>query len=388
MSIELANAHCRLPGRSDALARRLAGTALAHLDDASVSALSADHERLLEDPATEEGDVLLLLTRQFSLSLPIPDYYRYTTLHVVEWFLSQHDDAFGASLLAIHATLTELSRLERKEAGRHTTVPEHLVERLRRLHPLIDQVTEMYIAPYSPLRGVNLVEGVDGDEQLARGLTILKRCTGFRRSDKHDEHVFLRMVIACELVFYMIRWTARQAIRAIGEDRAEFLFRMGQLTACSELLSAIFHVLRTLSPELFLSFREETGNASAVQSMNYHLMELVVYGYDGRKEEIFTKLDHLRPIRSDELRAFRSLRDVVTESGDQELVDAFRAVDRALLTWRGRHYGFGRAYLPDMQGSGGTEGAAYLKRFVNKDGLPSGARLRDTEDLLSRFAFC
>lgn len=388
MSIELARANSLLPGRSEALARRLAGTALAHLDDPAVSALSLDYERLLDGPATEESDVLLLLTRQFSRSLPIPDYYRYTTLHVVDWFLSQHDDAFGASLLAIHTTLTELSRLERKEAGRHVTVPEHIVERLRRLNPLIDQVTEMYIAPYSPLRGVNLVDNIDGDDQLVRRLAILKRCTGFRRSDKHDEHVFLRMVIASELVFFMVRWTARQAIRAIGEDRAEFLFRMGQLTACSELLSSIFHVLRTLSPELFLSFREETRNASAVQSMNYHLMELVVYGYDGRKEEIFTRLDHLRPIRSDELRAFRSLRDVVAASEDRELIDAFRAVDRALLTWRGRRHGFGRAYLPEMEGSGGTEGAAYRRPFVNKDGLPSGTRPRDAEEILSRFAFC
>ncbi|MFG1681422.1 tryptophan 2,3-dioxygenase family protein [Nonomuraea sp. NPDC049269] len=376
------------PEHSTALADRLATTALAELSQEELADLSRRYDEALAGPDTEENDTIRLLTRPFSRRLAIPEYYRYTGLHVFGQFLSGQDDAFGGCLLAMHATLTELADLERREACRHAVVPEHLAERLLGLHRVIDQVGAMSVAPYSALRGADLVRAAHEDERLERQLLLLRRCCGFRRSDKHDEHIFIRSVQACELTFFMIRGLARQAIAVVGLDRAEFMFRMGQLIACSELLKEIFHVLKTLSPELFLGFRDATGDASAVQSLNYHLMELVVYGYDERKAETYAGFAHLDLINDPRLREFRSLKDVVAAGADAEVVSAYTEVERCLLMWRGRHYGFGRTYLPNMKGSGGTEGAGYLKRFIDKSGLCSGTRLDDPEDLLSRFAFC
>lgn len=386
--MNLETIHIALPGGCDDLAGRLAATALAGLGQAEVAELSRRYDEALAGPRTEENEITLLLTRPFSTRLDIPEYYRYTGLHVFGWFLADQDEVFGACLLATHATLDELSKIEQLEARRHEVVPDLTAERLRCLDHAIGLVVGMAVAPRDPLRGADLVERALGDERLRRRLLVLTRCCGFRRSDKYDEHIFIRSVQACELVFYMIRWTARQAVAAAGTDRDEALFRMGQANACADLLTAIFRALRTLTPELFLGFRDETGDASAVQSLNYHLMELVVYGYDERKAETYRRFAHLGQVDDQRLRRFRSLQDTALASGDAELVATFAGLEQRLLAWRGKHYGFGRTYLPNMKGSGGTEGAGYLKRFVHKTGFSSGPLVEDPERLLSSFAFC
>lgn len=372
----------RLPGHSEALAGRLAATALADLSHGELAELSRWYDDARAGQRDEE--TILLLTRPFSQRLDIPEYYRYTGLHVFGWFLSSQDDVFESCLLALHATLAELYTVELREVDRYP----HIAERLRRLDAVLDQVGELPVEPDSTLRGRDVVCQAAEDAGLARQLMVLTRCSGFRRSDKHDEHIFIRSVLACELTFFMIRWVARQAIAVIDLDRSEFFFRMTQLLACVDALTGIFHALKTLTPELFLGFRDATGDASAVQSLNYHLMELVVYGYDDRKAEVFTKFAHLDRISDPRLREFRSLADVALTSADPAVREAVTQLERRLLVWRGRHYGFGRTYLPNMKGSGGTEGAGYLKRFTHKAGLRSGAMIEDPEHLLSHFAYC
>ena len=377
-----------LPGQTAALADMLAATALSELTPDQTESLSRRYDEALAAEPSEENEVVLLLTRPFSQRLAIPEYYRYTGLHVVDWFLTRQDDVYGGCLLAVHAVLADLARVETAEAARHAVVPEHTAERLRRLHLLIEQVGEMAAGPGSTLRAKDLRELAGADPRLARQLFVLTRCSGFRRSDKHDEHIFLRAVHACELYFYMIRLVAHEAMSVLEIDRGEFLFRMNQLAACVDLLNATFHVLHTLSAERFLSFRDATGDASAVQSLNFHLMELVLYGHDRRKAETYAGIPHLDQVNDLRLRQLRSLYDLVGRSDDPEVAATFAVVERNMLGWRGRHYGLGRTYLSGMKGSGGTEGAAYLKRFVHKTGLPSGRLVADPDQLVTRFAFC
>ncbi|MFC5286657.1 tryptophan 2,3-dioxygenase family protein [Actinokineospora guangxiensis] len=374
-----------LPPRVAAMARRLAATPLADLDPRTLAELDTVHERARTGPDTEENRLLRLLTRQFSTRTAIPDYYRYTGMHVYDWFLSRREDVFGGCVLALHGALLELARVERT-AARRPSAPEHVLERLRRLGPLTDQVLDLPLAPDGLARARDLAESGVDDARLGHDLLVLAACTGHRRSDKHDEHVFLSAVYVCEIVFFLIRWSARQAVDSTV-DRRVCRFHLDRATACAELLSATFHVLKTLSPAMFLSFRDATGDASAVQSLNYHLMEQVLYGYDDRKAPIYQRLAHLRPLAEAPLRDFASLRSVITATGDDVLTEAYGRLDRTLLTWRGRHYGFGRTYLPDMEGSGGTEGASYLKMHIHKDGLGSGDRVIDPASALSRFAF-
>ncbi|MGH3867478.1 MAG: tryptophan 2,3-dioxygenase family protein [Pseudonocardiaceae bacterium] len=167
---------------------------------------------------------------------------------------------------------------------------------------------------------------------------MLVQCTGFPQSDDHNERVFLHSVHACELVFYLVRWIACRTTLAINAREPDAAFWLDQVATCTALLTGIFHVLKTLSPQQFMNFRDATGAASAVQSMNFHLMEIAVYGYDPRKAEVFDKFRHLQELNNPPFRHHRSLREAVLAASDPRLTAAFATVERILLTWRGKHY--------------------------------------------------
>ncbi|MFF9013826.1 tryptophan 2,3-dioxygenase family protein [Streptomyces sp. NPDC014870] len=377
-----------LPAACAELADRLHATALAELPEDEVRGLSERYDAAVAGADTDENEILRLLTRPFSLRLDTPEYYRYTGMHVTGWYLARREDPYEASLLLVHALVTDLIALEEREAGLHETTVEEGAERVSRLRAVLDHLGGSPLGPDRTMASAESVRLAGHDDTLVRDLLVVNRCSGFRRSDKHDEHMFMRSVQACEVAFFLVRWTARRATEAVGRAPAEYALRIRQFASAAELLNVVFHALRTLTPELFMGFRDATGSASAVQSLNYHLMELVVYGYDERKSETYGRFAHLAPVNSLRLRRFTSLRDAAAGSADADVREAFAASEAPLHVWRGRHYGFGRRYLPEMTGSGGTEGAGYLKRFVGKAGLPSGDSIDDTEQLLTRFAFC
>ncbi|MGC4746987.1 hypothetical protein ACLQ28_15185 [Micromonospora sp. DT201] len=337
-------------------------------------------------PPAVENALLRLLTRSFSTE-SIPEYYRYTDLHVFGWFLSfhRHDPMTGA-VLALYTSLTWLLAEEERVAG-HESAPEYVPERLDRLRALVARVLELPMNPSETVDAAHVIERSRNDSRLAWRMSLLGECTGFPQSADHHENLFLRAVHACEVVFFAVRWLACRAIAGVAGDRDGGMRRMRHLTVYAGLFNEIFHVLRTLSPEMFMVFREATGAASAVQSLNYHLMELVLYGYDARKAEVFERFPHLAYLRSSDVRVQQSLRSAVLGSGDEGLREMLEAVDGPMLAWRGRHYGFGRRYLADIAGSGGTEGAAYLKRFVRKELPLPAAPADDPSGALLEFAY-
>jgi tryptophan 2,3-dioxygenase len=367
-----------LSGRCENIARIQRSRGRIALTDAERDDLASLYDESVVNQFSEDVEIVRLLTRSFSRSESIPEYYRYTSLHVYDWFLAHYrDDPVCASIIAMRATLVDLVAHERTEADRHDTAPGYIEDRLARLERLLDQIDTMVLNPAGTVRGRDLADRVERDAALRWQLFILIQCTGFPQSNDYNEHVFLRSVHACELVFYLVRWIACRTTLAVNARESDAAFWLDQLAACAALLNGIFHVLKTLSPQQFMSFREATGAASAVQSMNFHLMEIAVYGYDPRKAEIFDKFSHLRELNHPPFCHHWSLREAVLGASDQKLTAAFAAVERILLTWRGRHYGFGRLYLPnDIKGSGGTEGAGYLKRFVDKNDFPPGEQGR------------
>lgn len=362
-----------LSDRCENIARMQRSRGRIALTDAERDDLASLYDESVANQFSEDVEIVRLLTRSFSRSESIPEYYRYTSLHVYDWFLAHYrDDPVCASVIAMRATLVNLVARERTETNRHDTAPGHIEERLARLGRLLDQIDTMVLNPAGTVRGRDLADRAERDAALRWQLFLLVQCTGFPQSNDHNEHVFLRSVHACELVFYLVRWIACRTTLAVNARESDAAFWLAQLATCAALLNGIFHVLKTLSPQQFMSFREATGAASAVQSVNFHLMEIAVYGYDPRKAEVFDRFSHLQELNDPPFRHHRSLREAVLGASDPKLIAAFAKAERILLTWRGRHYGFGRLYLSnDIKGSGGTEGAGYLKRFVDKnDFLP------------------
>jgi tryptophan 2,3-dioxygenase len=383
--METAPASLQLPGRCDEIAelQERAGRIELTADDREMLVKLYDEART-EDSATSE--VMRLLTRPFSRE-PIPEYYRYSKLHVYDWFLELHPaEPLVGAVLALDATLADLAEVERSAAPRLTEA-DHPQERARRLDLLREQIGLLPVEIGGGTTAAEVIERARNDDLARWQAYVLTRCSGFLASGDHHEHLFLRAVQSCELAFYLIRFLTVRARRSIDRADGEAPGLMALLARYAELPNHVFHLLQTLTPDLFLRFRDATGEASAVQSLNYHLMELVLYGHDARKVEAYLRFEHLRELTVPPPSSARPLCDAVAEAADPELVEALGAVERALLTWRGRHYGFGRRYLPGVKGSGGTEGAGYLKRFVHKDGLvPEPSAPAPGRDLLG-FAF-
>lgn len=379
-----------LPGECEDIVRLQKRAGRAALLESECEALSLLYDRVSVEGPSEEEEILALLTRPFSRRLAIPEYYQYTSLHVYGWFLSHYRrDPLRGSLVALHTTLVDLLSVEEQGARLGEATPAYIHERIRGLRGLLGQLDEIPVDRNGPLFVADVLKGSKKDAQEQWRAFVLARCTGFPKSQVHDEYIFLRSVHACEIVFFQVRWLALRISEMIAVDRKEAVFLLGQLTSFAELLNKIFDVLKTMSPERFMSFRAQTGNASAVQSLNHHAMEIAVFGFDPGRASVFDGFEHLKRLNEPLFREHASLRSVVEATADGALAEGFAKLDRCLLRWRGGHYGFARKYLPvDIKGSGGTEGAPYLKRFIKKDDCQSGGQRPGTDSELARFFFC
>lgn len=371
--------------REIAQLQRMRGRAC--LEPAEADALAALHDSLL--PGTGSADeATLLLTRSVSRDLEIPEYYRYTCLHVYGWFLDFFpDDPVAGALLALHTTLTDLLELERAAwvAG---TEPECGGERIKRLDHATVTVRATVVNHLLQVRIGDLVDRAAADPELARRTALLAECTRFPRSDRHEENVFLRSVQCCETLFFLIRRLSVETAANRDEFPARAAARLETAVVCAGLLNDVFSILRTMTPEGFMTFRDFTGAASAVQSLNYHTMEISLYGYDPRKTEVFKNVDHLEALNDEGVRAHRPLSAALASTADQRLKKGWAELDRSMAKWRGGHYRFARTYLPsDTPASGGTDGAAYVKRFVKKDACVAGADPFGGLPLLSGFLY-
>ncbi len=357
----------------------------AGLESAELAALGELFESVADEPG-EESEVLRLLTRPFSRALAVPEYYQYTCSHVYHWFLDQTpDDPVGAALLALHTTLTDLLYVERA-AWPEEVRPQHTTERIKRLQELVARVRNMPVDTVGAVTVGDLVDRAALDPALGRKVALLAECTRFPRSDQHEEHVFLRVVQSSESVFFLVRRVATEVASACRADPAEAARLLALAGDCADVLNSLFHVLLTLSPQGFMTFREQTGQASAVQSLNYNAMDISVYGFDPRKAQTYDSVPHLRVLNSPAVRDHKPLSAVVADSGDGELMAGWQRLDRTLSKWRGAHYRFARTYLPvGTQASGGTDGAAFVKRFVKKDACVAGEDAVGARELLSGF---
>src|SRR5258708_13505784 len=106
-----------------------------------------------------------------------------------------------------------------------------------------------------------------------------------------------------------------------------------------------------MPPEHFIDFREVTGQASAVQSFNYQRLDIVLFGMNSEKVEVYRRVPHLKSLLQYSSPQFASLRSMLNGlSADnpeaQQLIEQARVLDRHLLSWRGLHLTFPPPHLP------------------------------------------
>src|SRR5690606_30849541 len=99
--------------------------------------------------------------------------------------------------------------------------------------------------------------------------------TALPQTKEHDEYLFLRTIHISEVCFWGILTSILSSMESIKNkdfDSAKSHLQTG--VAFADILVPLFQAFKTMSPEHFTNFRDATGNASAIQSRTYQLVQI------------------------------------------------------------------------------------------------------------------
>jgi len=212
------------------------------------------------------------------------------------------------------------------------------------------------------LLSARALRAATGEEHRMLAVTMLTVAT------LHDEHLFVRVLQCYEATFSLVTVQLRAAIAAAGAGDAQRAARAlrGAEKAMREA-RPLFSLVATMQPQAFLTFREYTDGASAIQSRSYKTMEslcrrpdaerLAGPGYDAAPE-----------VRERILAGQTTVQDALAGLPEPaaEVREAMAAFERSVLAWRTTHFNLAVRTLGSKRGTGYTAGVPYL------------ARLRDT----------
>lgn len=313
-----------------------------------------------------------------------PNYYQYTDVHVLDWYLAANiatvGDLRARAVLGIYYTMRDLVTFESNSL---VNVEKNNPFRLSAdfIHKRIDEISSVFpaceeLATHIDCNickwDIDLIHHPSIANYVAEPhrLGALVHFSCFPLTQSHDEIVFIRTLHASELCFYGIRVSLIAAIEAMkGGGRPTALRELQCAGAFARILHLTLMVLRTMPPEHFADFRDYTGKASALQSKAYHELDIYLHGVTVTKQEHFAKIPYLNTLLRYAHPRFVSLKDAIARVKQDEwsdVIEAARALDKQLLTWRGLHLGFARRYIPKgAPGTGGTSGADYLARHLH-----------------------
>jgi tryptophan 2,3-dioxygenase len=185
----------------------------------------------------------------------------------------------------------------------------------------------------------------------------------------HDEYMFLRALQSYETTFGLIGVQLGMAVAALergdGEGAAAML---GEAEAILAESSAFWSLTGTMRTESFLTFREFTDGASAIQSRSYKRVEGLCRRPDAERLDspAFTSVPEVREqVLAGEADVAETLA-AVRESGALEpgataaLTAAMERFEAAMFKWRKTHHRLAVRMLGDRRGTGYTEGVPYL----------------------------
>ncbi len=239
-------------------------------------------------------------------------------------------------------------------------------------------------------------------------------------SDAHDELLFIIQHQTSELWMKLAIHELDAARRMIAQSRAREAFKMlARIARIFEQLNNAWDVLRTMTPSDYTTFRDSLGQSSGFQSWQYRLIEYSVGNRNAamlrphaHRPDILEKLETelARPTLYDE--ALRHLvrsglpvpldvldRDLrqpwVSHPGVQavwetvyrdpqihweayEMAEKLMDFEDYFRRWRFNHLTTVARVIGMKRGTGGTSGAAYLKRMLEVELFPELWQLRTT----------
>jgi tryptophan 2,3-dioxygenase len=312
---------------------------------------------------------------------PVPRYRAYTNLSVLNWYLctihrTPYQRIWKRCVTAIQLLLHDLLSFEvnslagLESRGADSFDPATVRHRVGLLRSTLAAFSgsEPNMTLLGPCAGLAWDDYVtDAGAECA-----LLQLTAFPQTSEHDEYLFLRSIHISECCF----WGVLTATLAAAEQvkRGDLLRGASCLHVAlpfAALLTPLFQILKTMPPEHFRRFRAATGQASAVQSRTYQLMQIVLVGANPATIGFIADVDDLQGVAAYDHPAFPSLASllkaaiVVESPAAGPLREGAAALDKELRKWRTLHLGIARKYLADLpMGTGGSSGPSYLKLSV------------------------
>jgi len=226
-------------------------------------------------------------------------------------------------------------------------------------------------------------------------------------SDLHDEMLFIVIHQTKELWMKQMLHELRLAIALLGEDRfGEAYKAMSRIKKIQAVMTLSWEVLSTLTPVDYLKFRDVLGTSSGFQSAQFREIEFRL----GLKEPSFVNHypeDSRERANLERALAEPSLREAaigaleragfdvkdrsesalaaawlqVYRDADRwfelyELAEKLVDIDDALAAWRHKHVLTVERIIGNKPGTGGSAGAPYLRKTLEKRVFPELWALR------------
>jgi tryptophan 2,3-dioxygenase len=187
----------------------------------------------------------------------------------------------------------------------------------------------------------------------------------------HDEYMFIRMLQSYETTFAFVGVQLKAAVAAISEGQAAVATRaITNAERAMREASALFSFVATMQPQAFLTFREYTEGASAIQSRSYKTVESLCRTPDRTRldspayrsvPDVRERVIAGQPTVEEALETARAAGQLTTDVHDA-LGSATGRFEAALLKWRQTHYRLAVRMLGNRRGTGYTEGVPYLEK--------------------------
>lgn len=229
---------------------------------------------------------------------------------------------------------------------------------------------------------------------------------------QHDELLFITVHQAYELWFKQILHEIDAAIALMKQDLAgEAAQALRRVVEIEKLLIAQIHILETMKPVRFLSFRDELNPASGFQSMQFREIEFssglkdekilrAFAGDDFAFQRLQTRMNapslseaffallrrhgfdtpaiesprDEKERRSNYGKRQRALVEVLTHEEkfykESQLAEALIEHDEYFSLWRSHHIKMVERMVGAKPGTGGSEGVGYLQKTLDKKFFP------------------
>ncbi|MGI8787900.1 MAG: tryptophan 2,3-dioxygenase [Pyrinomonadaceae bacterium] len=214
----------------------------------------------------------------------------------------------------------------------------------------------------------------------------------------HDELLFIIIHQTYELWFKQIRHELDATIDWLREDRS---FRANHslktVASIGKVVVSQIHILETMAQIGFLEFRDKLNPASGFQSTQFREIEFVSGAKDAQllhhfaDDAAFQKLEQRfdAPSLADEFWNLLNRKDFKVETGDERvktiveilthpekyaelfiMQDLLIEHDENIALWRYNHVLMVERMLGMKRGTGGSEGAGYLRTTLSKKFYP------------------